>query len=103
MSDTIHLLARFIEALGGVVIARAMLASIGDLVAGRLRNEGIEAMRQRLAVGAVSALSLMTAATLLKTITLRSWSAIGMFAVVLALRTLVKLTLAPEARSAQPR
>lgn len=103
MNETIRLLARFIEALGGLVIAWAMLASIGDLVAGRLRNEGIEAMRQRLAAGAVSALGLMTAATLLKTITLRSWSAIGMFAVILALRTLLKRTLAPEARSAQPR
>jgi hypothetical protein len=44
----------------------------------------------------------MTAAALLKTINLRSWSAIGMFAVVLALRAVVKRAFAAEARSAEP-
>ena len=55
-------------------------------------------LRGRLAVadGVLSALGFETAATLLKTVELRSWTAIGLFAAVLTLRTFVKLALVWE-------
>lgn len=103
MSEAIRFAATLIEALGGLVIGYTLVAAFAVVARGRLTNLAIEAMRYRLATGIVSALGLMTAATMLKTINLRTWSAIGMFVVVLALRTLVKSTLAAEARSAEPR
>jgi uncharacterized membrane protein len=102
LSEAVILGARIIEALGGVVIAYAMAQALAVLLAGRLTNAALDRSRRRLASGAVSALGLMTAAALLKTINLRSWSAIGMFAVVLALRAVVKRAFAAEARSAEP-
>ena len=46
--------------------------------------------------GVVAALGFKTAATLLKTIELQSWAAIGMFAAILTLRTVVKRVLVWE-------
>lgn len=97
MIETIRLGARLIEIVGGLVVLGAMIRAFGAGLRLRLSDEGAGAMRRIMAEGVVTALSLMTAATLLKTITLRSWSAIGMFAVILALRTVVKRTLAAEA------
>jgi uncharacterized membrane protein len=102
MDAAIGLLARLIEALGAPVVGWAMLRAVAAGGSLRFRNAGLRAMRRELAQGVVGALGLMTAATLLKTITLASWSAIGMFAAVLALRTLVKRALAAEVRSEQP-
>ncbi|MCW3796774.1 DUF1622 domain-containing protein [Sphingomonas sp. BN140010] len=99
MIEAIRLGARLIELCGGAVIAWAMLQAITAGAGARFSDAAVGRMRQVMAQGVVSALGLMTAATLLKTITLRSWSAIGMFAVILALRTLVKRTLAAEARA----
>lgn len=100
MIEAIGLGARLIEMLGGLVIVQAMAAALMAGGRHRLSDHGVEAMRRIMAEGVVSALGLMTAATLLKTVTLRSWSAIGMFAAILALRTLVKLALSAEARRA---
>jgi len=99
VTDAIRLGARLIELIGGFVIVAAMLQAVITGARDRFRDAAIGRMRRLMAEGVVSALSLMTAATLLKTMTLRSWSAIGMFAVILALRTLVKRTLAAEART----
>ena len=66
MDAAIGLLARLIEAVGGLVVGWAMLRA---LVAGgslRFSNAGLRAMRRELAGGVVGALGLMTAATLLK-------------------------------------
>ncbi len=102
MSEAVVLLARLIEFLGALIVAWAMLRAGRGLVVGRLGDAGLEEARLALAHGVVGALGFMTAATLLKTINLRSWSAIGMFAVILALRFLVKLALAAEVRNATP-
>jgi uncharacterized membrane protein len=96
MTEAVALLARLIEFLGALVIGAAIVRAAVALGSGRLSNVALNQARLLLASGVVSALGLMTAATLLKTINLRTWSAIGMFAVVLALRTLVKRTLAAE-------
>jgi len=97
VTEAVRLGSRLIEAVGGIVIALAMLRAVTAGARLRLSDEGAESMRRIMAGGVVTALSLMTAATLLRTITLRSWSAIGMFAAILALRTLVKRTLSAEA------
>ena len=95
MDPAVGLLARVIEFVGALVIAAAMLRAV-IAMAGGWSDAALNRARLLLANGVVGALGLMTAATLLKTITLASWSAIGMFAVVLALRTLVKRALAAE-------
>ena len=99
MIETVRLGARLIELIGGLVIGWAMLLALRAGASARFSDAAVGRMQQVMAQGVVGALGLMTAATLLKTMTLRSWSAIGMFAVVLALRTLVKRTLAAEVRS----
>jgi uncharacterized membrane protein len=99
VAETIALTARLIEFLGALTISWAMVRAAAVLAQGRLRDGALNGARMVLAHGVVGALGLMTAATLLKTINLRTWSAIGMFAVVLALRTLVKRAMASEARS----
>ena len=101
MDEALRLAARLIEAAGAVVIAYAMARALAAVAAARFADRGLSAMQRELAQGVVGALGLMTAATLLKTIMLRSWSVIGMFAVVLALRTLVKFALTAEIRSAE--
>jgi uncharacterized membrane protein len=103
IEQTVTLTARAIEALGALVIGWAMVRASVTGAAGRFDNAALGAMRRELAHRALSALGLVTAATLIKTITLRSWGAIGLFAAVLALRTLLKLALTAEERSAEPR
>lgn len=98
MIDAIRLGARLIEVVGGLVILSAMARAVWAALAGGLGDEAIGRMRVIMAQGVVGALGLMTAATLLMTVTLRSWDAIGIFAAILALRTLVKRTLAAEAQ-----
>ncbi|HVF82957.1 MAG TPA: hypothetical protein VM913_02140 [Sphingomicrobium sp.] len=92
---------RTIEFLGELVLIAAIIRALVALGGGRLSNPALTRAGLLLASGIVGALGLMTAATLLKTIELRSWSAIGMFAVVLALRTLVKQALTAELESKQ--
>ena len=88
--------AALIQFGGGLVIAFACLRALALLAAGRGAPEAI--LRGRLAVadGVLSALGFETAATLLKTVELRSWTAIGLFAAVLTLRTFVKRALVWE-------
>ncbi len=75
-----------IEMLGAIVLMGYVLAALlaliprGDIVTSRIA----------IADGAIASLSVKLAATLLKTILLQSWTQIGMFVVILALRTLLK-------------
>ena len=102
MDAAVGLLARVIEFVGALVIAAAMVRALLAIGSG-WSNAALNRARLLLANGVVGALGLMTASTLLKTITLASWSAIGMFAAVLALRTLVKRALAAEVERSRGR
>lgn len=69
-----------------LVILRAVLR--GGLAAAAGRN--VRRARLNISEGVILALSLQTATALLKTIVVTSWQELGMFAAILALRTLVK-------------
>ncbi len=86
-----------IEFGGSVVIAIACLRGLA-ILACRPGSSRLRVARGRLVVadGVVSALGYKTAATLLKTLELQSWSAVGLFAAILALRTLIKRFLVWE-------
>jgi uncharacterized membrane protein len=99
--ESVRLLARVIEAVGGLVILAGVARAFVDLATGRLTNDALGDAQRHVAEAVIGALGLMTAATLLKTIALPSWSAIGMFAAILTLRTGVKEALARQVR-AQP-
>lgn len=103
MSEAILQLARLIEGLAAVVVGYALVSGTVRLLGGRLSNAALTDSRRQVASLAVSALGLVTAATLLKTVALRGWNAIGLFAAVLALRTLLKYSLSREERSAEAR
>lgn len=96
LDDAIRGLAVVIEFGGGLLVVLGCLRGLGRLAAGRGRRSAIVAARLAVADGIVAALGFKTAATLLKTIELRSWDAILMFCAVLALRTLVKQALVRE-------
>ena len=85
-----------IEFGGSVVIAVACLHALAVLIAGRGTHAAIVAGRLVVADGVISALGYKTAATLLKIIELQTWAAIGMFATILTLRTVVKRVLVWE-------
>ena len=88
--------AALIEFGGSLVIASACLRGLAALAAGRGTHAAIVRARLTVADGVVSALGYKTAATLLKTMELRTWTAIGLFAAILTLRTLIKRVLARE-------
>lgn len=88
--------AVLIEFGGSLVIAFACLCGLAVLATGRGTHAAIVRGRLIVADGVVSALGYKTAATLLKTIELQTWTAIGMFAAVLTLRTLIKRVLVWE-------
>lgn len=96
-------LARLVELGGAVVIAWTMFRAFAGAAPWTRSEDVAERMRLTLAKGVVTALGLMTAGALLKTIGLRSWHAIGVFAVTFALRTLVKRALAAELRFQEER
>lgn len=85
-------LARLIEVAGSLVIvwhvAKACVKAVGP--------QGSVQARLLVADGVLAALGFMVAATLLKTMALRNWHQIGMFAFVLAFRTLLKHVFAWE-------
>ena len=78
--------ARFIELGGAGLIALYVIAALVRLA----RGAGIDHARSLVAQGAVAGLSLKVAAALLKTLEVHSWSQVGIFALTLALRTLLK-------------
>jgi hypothetical protein len=80
------------DLLGSVLLAGYVAAALAGLARGR----GVAAARMAVADGVVLALSLKTAAALMKALELQSWDQIGLFATVLALRTLLKRVFAWE-------
>lgn len=88
--------AVLIEAAGSVVVAGYCTAAFAALA---LRLDRPRAQRL-VADGALTALSFMVCATLLKTLLLTSWPAIGAFAAVLLLRTVLKHIFMAEQRDA---
>ena len=89
-------LAVLIEFGGALLIVFGCVRGLARLAAGSGRRTAIVGARLAVADGIVAGLGFKTAATLLRTIELRSWNAILMFCAVLALRTLVKQALQRE-------
>lgn len=103
MTDLLGLLTASITAASALLLLLAAAASLGTLLKGGLGNSALDAMRQRLAEGIIAVLALLTAATLLRTLTLESWSALGLFALVFTLRLLIKQSLSAALRSTEAR
>jgi uncharacterized membrane protein len=81
-----------IQLLAALVIAVHLAAALVAVV----RTGSISRARLTAADGVIAGLGLITAATLLRTIELRSWNQIALFSVVLALRTVLKRLFAWE-------
>ena len=90
--------AALIEFAGAISIVAAAIRGLAAVALARGEAPGIAAARLLLADGILAALGLKTAATLLKTLELRSWRAIAVFTAILALRTVIKQGIAWEAR-----
>jgi uncharacterized membrane protein len=60
--------------------------------------DGLRRARHHVAEGALLGLSLIVAATLLRTLVVHTFNEIGMFAAIFALRTLIKRTFTAESR-----
>ena len=84
--------ALLIELVGSVLIAGYCVAAMVALARGR----GRRAAQFLVAEGALTGLSFKLCATLLKTMLLVSWSQVGIFACVLALRTILKRVFVAE-------
>ncbi len=94
-------------ALGGTLIGLAAAIVIGfhvlwALVA-LLRRQGTDRARLIVAEGVLAALSLSVAGTLLATIALQTWTQLGAFVFVYALRTMLKRVFAWERTLIAPR
>ena len=74
--------AVLIEFGGSVVIAVAVVRGLAGITAGLGSRHAVVRGRLLVADGVVAALGYKTATTLLKTIELQSWTAIGMFAAI---------------------
>lgn len=88
-----------IEAVGSLVIVGYLVAALCVLV------RTLDKTRTRLLVaeGALWGLNFKVAASLLKTISLHTWQQIGLFATILALRTILKWIFSWEARRLRQR
>lgn len=93
LGEAVGAAAALIQFGGSLVVAFAVLRGLALIAAGRGTPAAIRRGRLAVADGVLSALGFETAATLLKTVALQSWTAIGLFAAVLALRTLIKRAL----------
>ena len=88
--------ALWIEFAGGLVIGFGCVRALVSLI-WNFTKPGMPHRSQLILADAVLAgLGFKVAATLLKTIELRSWAEIGAFAAVLAMRTLLKAVLQRE-------
>lgn len=88
--------ATLIEFGGSIIVVSGCLRGLYAMVADRGTHAGIDRARLLVAEGVVAALGYKTAATLLKTIELRTWRAILMFTAILVLRTVIKRVLVSE-------
>ncbi|TNC06519.1 DUF1622 domain-containing protein [Methylobacterium terricola] len=89
-------LALLIEFGGGLLVVLGCVQGLYRLVSGLGSRRSIVEARLSVADGIVAGLGFKTAATLLKTIELRSWDAILMFVAVFALRTIIKWAVVHE-------
>jgi uncharacterized membrane protein len=88
--DTLPALAvGLIELAGAVVITLHAARGLAQVA----RGASVRGARLTVAEGVVMGLSLKVAAALLKTVELQSWEQLGMFAVVLTIRLVVKALL----------
>ncbi len=92
MDAGFQMLALLPEAIGSLVIVAYVVRATVELVRGR----GIDNSRLMVAEGVLLGLSFKVASSLLKTAVLHSWTQIGLFAFVLALRTILKRLFAWE-------
>lgn len=83
-----------IEVLGSLAVMFYVIQAWGLLLVSPSANRA--AARVRIAEGAINGLSFKLAATLLKAIHLHDWQHIGMLAVMILLRTLLKKLFAWE-------
>jgi len=86
LSFSLSLGAGVIQVIGALVIAGYVAGAIISLVPRR----DIARARLRVAQGVIAGLSVMVAATVLKTIALHTWRQILMLGVILTLRVLLK-------------
>lgn len=84
--------AALIETAAGVIIVGYCAVAFWSVV----RSRGPDRARTLVAEGALTALSFIVCATLLKTLLLRSWQQIGVFACVFTLRIVLKKVFAAE-------
>jgi uncharacterized membrane protein len=92
LTDILAIAVGAIDFIGAVVVGWAAVRSARLLVSrGHLHHA-----RMVLSDGAVAALNFVVAGTILKTLALRTWNELGMFAAVLALRTVVKRVFSEE-------
>jgi hypothetical protein len=89
---SLGVLALPIQLLAAGVISIHLAAALVAIA----RTGSIPRARLTAADGVIAGLGLITAATLLRTIELRTWSPIALFTVVLTLRTLLKRLFAWE-------
>lgn len=88
-----------IEAAGSLILSGYVAAAL-VLVA---RSRDVSRARRLVIEGAIAALDLKLAATLLKTIELHTWQQLGAFASILALRALIKQLFVWERRQLEAR
>lgn len=89
-------LAILIEFGGGLLVVAGCTRGLWRLAIGLGSRHSIAEARLLVADGIVAGLGFKTAATLLKTIELRSWDAILMFLAVFTLRSVIKQALVWE-------
>ncbi len=87
--------ALLIEAAGAILIGAYTTAGFAVLFYTRDQHR----VRDLVAEGSLNALAFLLCATLLKTLILRSWKEIGMFAGVFLLRTVLKRVFQAEVRT----
>ena len=103
LDQAIRGLATLIEFGGGLLVVAGCLNGLWRLVQGLGSRSSIVAARLAVAAGIVAALGFKAAATLLKTIELRSWNSILMFVAIFALRTFIKQAVVREEADLQAR
>jgi uncharacterized membrane protein len=89
--------AATVEFIGAILVALYCLKAAFAL----FRPGGLLAARLLVAEGAIWGLSFKVAATLLKLVVINTWSQIGMLAVTVAIRTLLKQLFVWEAAKLQ--
>ena len=99
MAEALAWAAQLIEFGGALIVAAGVVRAVLALFAG----QGIDRARLLVIAGVIGALGFKTAATLLKALQLGSWRAIGAFAAIFTLRTVIKrLFLWERSRLAAP-